>query len=120
LRENSKQEPRVALRDLWYDAAEHTPVSPDQVGPSYYARIKWILEKFEDANRVLVEKYYVFDEERGRGGGIYIWPSREAAARWHGEDYRKMLRSLYGGKPRIEILAAVMHVDPQGGKVVEL
>jgi hypothetical protein len=63
-------------------------------------------------NKDLLEKYYVFDAENLRGGGIYIWPTREAARHWHGEDYRRMVMSLYGAPPKIQLLDAVIRVDP--------
>jgi hypothetical protein len=71
-------------------------------------------------NPDLVQKFYFFDAERGIGGGIYIWRSREAAARWHGDAYRAMVLSLYGSEPRIEILDALLHVDPVAGILAEL
>lgn len=76
-------------------------------------------EKWQ-TNPDLIEKYYFFDEARGRGGGIYIWPSRESAARWHGDEYKKMIRSLYGADPHIEILDAVLHIIPAKGETIEL
>lgn len=72
---------------------------------------KWL------ANPDLVQKYYFFDQEGPTGGGIYIWRSRDAALRWHGEEYRAMVRSLYGAEPQIQILDALLHVDPVLGVV---
>ncbi len=72
------------------------------------------------ANRDLAQKYYFFDPVRCVGGGVYIWRSREAAERWHGEDYRRMVGSLYGAEPQIEILDALIHVDPSAGALAEL
>jgi len=74
---------------------------------------KWL------ANPDLVEKFYFFDAARCTGGGVYVWRSREAAARWHGEDYRVMVRSLYGSEPRIQILDTLIRVDPVGGELTE-
>lgn len=50
---------------------------------------KWV------TNKDLVEKYYFFSETDCRGGGVYIWTSREAAQKWHGEEYRDMVRRTY-------------------------
>ncbi|OAF11039.1 hypothetical protein [Bradyrhizobium neotropicale] len=72
------------------------------------------------ANPDLVEKYYFFDAERSLGGGVYIWRSREAAERWHGEDYRKMIRSRYGSDPRIDNFDALLHVDPRHATLTQL
>ncbi|MGO9772650.1 MAG: hypothetical protein ACLPSW_24480 [Roseiarcus sp.] len=75
---------------------------------------KWL------ANPDLVEKYYFFDEERSLGGGVYVWRTREAARRWHGEEYQRMVQSLYGAPPRMQILDALIHVDPIAGRIEEL
>lgn len=63
-------------------------------------------------NPDLIEKYYYFDPETGEGGGVYVWPDRAAAERWHGPDYRKMIADTYGASPRIRLLDALMHVAP--------
>jgi hypothetical protein len=65
----------------------------------------------------LIEKYYFYDEGNCRGGGVYIWTSREATQRWHGEAYRDMIRRTYGSVPRIEMLDALLHVDTAAGEV---
>ena len=68
-------------------------------------------------NTDLVEKYYFFDEEKSLGGGVYIWKSREAASRWHGSDYHRMVEELYGSPPQIQILDAIIRVDSLAGNV---
>ena len=70
------------------------------------------------ANADLVGKTYVFDESASTGGGLYIWRSREAAARWHGEDYRRTIRERYGSEPRIRVTEAVLEV--RDGAVSEI
>jgi len=72
------------------------------------------------ANPDLVQKYYFFDEERSLGGGVYVWRDRAAAERWHGEDYRHMVMARYGAPPRIQILDAMLHVDPAAGRVTQI
>ena len=69
------------------------------------------------ANPDLVGKSYTFDEATGTGGGLYVWRSREAAARWHCEEYRAMIRTRYGGEPRIRLADAVLEVAD--GKVLD-
>ncbi len=71
-------------------------------------------------NPDLIHKYYHFDEARCLGGGVYIWPSREAAARWHGEDYKAMVLRVYGSHPHFEIFDLLMDVDPAKGSVIEV
>jgi hypothetical protein len=71
-------------------------------------------------NKDLIQKYYFYDETNRQGGGVYIWASREAAQKWHGEEYRAMIRRVYDSIPRIEILDALLHVDPTTGKASTL
>jgi hypothetical protein len=66
------------------------------------------------ANPDLIEKYYYFDPATGEGGGVYIWPDRAAAEKWHGADYQRMIAEIYGAEPRIRIFDALMHVGPAG------
>ena len=70
------------------------------------------------ANPDLVSKSYTFDERTGLGGGLYVWRSREAATRWHGDDYRRMIRARYGSEPRIRVTDAVL--DVADGKVLDV
>jgi len=72
------------------------------------------------ANPDLIEKYYFFDGTRNLGGGVYVWPDREAAQRWHGEEYELMVEQVYGARPRIQILDALIHIDPKCGRIEEL
>jgi hypothetical protein len=71
-------------------------------------------------NTDLVGKYCFFDEERSIGGGVYIWPSRAEAERWHGDAYKEKVLSVYGAPPRIQILDALIHVDPRRGLLQEV
>lgn len=75
---------------------------------------KWLM------NSDLIEKYYFLDEDRSVGGGVYVWRTRQAAAHWHGEAYRKMVAEVYESSPRVEIFDAVIHVDPVSGVMTEL
>ena len=72
------------------------------------------------ANPDLVEKYYFHDAATDRGGGVYLWKSRAAAERWHGADYREMVRHAYDAVPTIEMFEAVIHVDATAGTVEAL
>ena len=69
------------------------------------------------ANPDLIGKIYHFDEAAGTGGGLYVWRSRGAAVRWHGDDYRRTIRERYGSEPRIRFADAVLEVAD--GKVVD-
>lgn len=71
-------------------------------------------------NPDLIEKYCFFDAEQALGGAIYVWPDRAAAERWHGPSYCKMVEDLYGSRPRIQVLDALVHVDPLRRKIEAL
>jgi hypothetical protein len=50
----------------------------------------------------LITKYYVFGG--GKGGGIYLWESREAAERFYTPEWREMIAKKYKGAGDIEWL----------------
>lgn len=54
---------------------------------------------------------------RRAGGGVYLWPNRDTAARWHGTEYRDMIASIYGVEPEIEFVDVVLHVDPRAKRI---
>ena len=64
----------------------------------------------------LLTKYYVFGG--GKGGGIYLWESREAAERLYTAAWRQMIADRYGCEPEIEWLENPLTVDNVGGQVV--
>ncbi|USI73729.1 hypothetical protein [Sphingomonas morindae] len=55
-----------------------------------------------EQNIDLVRSFPLFDAERGLAGGIFLWRSREAAERAHGESYWESVRALAGAYPEIE------------------
>lgn len=50
-------------------------------------------------NPDLLVKYYLYDEEKGVAGGVYLWREKADADKWHGEDFRKKVKDLYGAVP---------------------
>jgi hypothetical protein len=62
-------------------------------------------------NEDLVHKFYFFDSTKSQGGGVYIWKTRQAAHRWHGEEYRNRIRTLYGSEPTMTYLDTLVVVD---------
>lgn len=62
-------------------------------------------------NEDLVHKFYFFDAEKSQGGGVYIWKTREAAHRWHGEEYQNRIRALYGSEPTMTYFDTLVIVD---------
>jgi len=64
----------------------------------------------------LTTKYYVFGG--GKGGGIYVWTSREAAECLYTPEWRKMITDRYGSEPEIEWLENPVTVDNAVGRVL--
>ena len=71
-------------------------------------------------NPDLIEKYYFFDEARSLGGGVYVWPDRESARRWHGADYEAMVADVYGAAAKIQVLDALIRVHPEDSRIEEV
>jgi hypothetical protein len=63
------------------------------------------------ANPDLLRKNYLFDEGSGHGGGVYLWKTIEDAKKWHGEEFRKRLKELYGSDPEIRYFETPIVVD---------
>ena len=70
------------------------------------------------ANPDLIRKNYLYDPDGNRGGGVYLWRDRAAAARWHDDGWRAMAKSRYGAGPRIEIFETPVLVDNALGKTL--
>jgi hypothetical protein len=62
-------------------------------------------------NEDLVHKFYFFDPAKNQGGGVYLWKTIEAAHRWHGQEYRDRIRTLYGSEPTMTYLDTLVVVD---------
>jgi hypothetical protein len=58
----------------------------------------------------LVRKYYLYDAESHIGGGCYLWESREAAERFYGGDWRKMITERYS-PPELDFFETSVIVD---------
>lgn len=59
----------------------------------------------------LVRKYYLFDEEGGIGGGVYLWESREQAEAFFDTAWRDRLTRKYGVPPEIRYFASPVIID---------
>ncbi|WP_322086900.1 YdhR family protein [Burkholderia sp. BCC1999] len=67
-------------------------------------------------NPDLLHKWYFYDAATHEGGGVYVWRTREAAARWHGDEYKTMVERVYGHPPVIRVLDTLAHVDATQGR----
>ncbi len=80
--------------------------------------MKMVAPKFENMPNLL-RKNFLFDEERGIGGGVYTWESREAAEAVYAEGgpWREAIRNLYGVDPEISYFETPVIVDNVMGKI---
>ena len=71
------------------------------------------------ANKELLRKHYLLDEDGGEGGGLYIWPSREAAEKAHDAEWQAGVEKRTGAKPRIRYFDLLMLLDNERRTVTE-
>lgn len=71
------------------------------------------------ANPELIRKNYLYDPQGGRGGGVYLWLTREAAARAHDANWIAMAQARYGNTPVIETFETPVLVDNAAGEILE-
>jgi len=71
------------------------------------------------ANPDLIRKNYLFDAERGLGGGAYTWKSVADAQKWHGDAFKKRIKELYGSEPTFAYYDTPILVDNQAHALVE-
>lgn len=87
-------------------------ISRDELMSKYMSTVEaW--SKNED----LVEKHYIYDADGNRGGGVYIWKSKEAMLKWHGSEYRSRIKALYGSEPEMSYFDSLIHVNNLQGKI---
>jgi hypothetical protein len=70
------------------------------------------------ANKELLRKHYLVGND-GYGGGLYIWPSREAAERAHNAEWQAMVEKRTGSKPTFRYFELLMLLDNENGTVTE-
>jgi hypothetical protein len=71
------------------------------------------------ANKDLLRKHFVLSLDGKTGGGVYIWPSVEAARRAHNEEWRQAVVKRTGSPPRIRYFDLLLLVDNECGAVTE-
>ena len=67
----------------------------------------------------LIRKNFLFDGDRGVGGGVYTWENREAAEKVYAEGgpWREAIRSAYGMDPEITIFETPIIIDNEQGEI---
>ncbi len=63
------------------------------------------------SNPDLMRKFYMFDAKRRVVGGVYLWKKREHADKWHGEEFRALVKKLYGAERASQLFDTPIVVD---------
>jgi len=71
------------------------------------------------ANTELMRKNYLYDRSNGRAGGVYLWPSIDAAQRAHNQSWCEMIQTRFGSAPTFEYFETPIVVDNELGRIVE-
>ena len=71
------------------------------------------------ANPELLRKHFLLSLDGKTGGGVYIWPSVEAAQEAHGEEWRQSIIRRTGAAPTIRYFDLFLLIDNEQGKVTE-
>lgn len=74
------------------------------------AQFKDSIPRWRD-NPELLRKHMIFDLERRKGGGIYLWPSIAAAKRAHDEAFRQRILAHFGSEPTYQYFDTPVIVD---------
>jgi hypothetical protein len=59
----------------------------------------------------LMRKYYFLTPDGAKGGGIYLWQSREDAGRLYTDEWKEFVRDKYGSDPTFMYLETPVVVD---------
>lgn len=63
------------------------------------------------ANPDLIRKNYLYDGERRKAGGVYLWRDMEAARSARDEAWLGRVRRTYGSEPVVQYFATPLVVD---------
>jgi hypothetical protein len=77
-----------------------------------------VIDKWR-ANPELLRKHFLLSLDGKSGGGVYIWPSIEAAQKAHGEEWRQSIIKRTGAAPTIRYFDLFLLIDNEQGKVTE-
>lgn len=69
-------------------------------------------------NPDLIRKNYIFDAEKGIAGGVYLWKEKAHAEKWHGAEWREVIKELYGSEPESQFFETPIVVDNVAGEIV--
>jgi hypothetical protein len=66
----------------------------------------------------LIRKYYFLSQDGTKGGGIYLWKSREDADRTYTGDWKTFVREKYGSDPSLTYLECPVVVDNLSNEII--
>jgi hypothetical protein len=66
----------------------------------------------------LVRKYYLLSDDGEIAGGVYLWESKEAAAKLYTDDWKAFIEQKYGTRPSITYFASPVIVDNLIGQII--
>lgn len=93
--------------------------SPDgQSRDDVMADARHVVAKWR-ANAELKRKHFVLSLDGKTGGGVYIWPSVEAAQQAHNEEWRQAVIKRTGSAPVIRYFDLFLLIDNENGAVTE-
>ena len=59
----------------------------------------------------LIRKYYLFSEDGGTVGGVYLWRSRKDAESLYTKEWKNFIKEKYGAEPTIVYFHTPVVVD---------
>ena len=71
------------------------------------------------ANPNLVHKSFLYDEESGTGGGVYLWRSMDAAREAHGDAFCSRIRAVFGSTPDFRYFESPVVINNHAGTEAE-
>jgi hypothetical protein len=71
------------------------------------------------ANPDLLRKHFLLSDDGRECGGLYVWPTREAAEAAHDAAWRAGIERRTGSPPTIRYFQLQMLIDNEAGTVVE-
>jgi hypothetical protein len=70
------------------------------------------------ANSDLIRKNYLYDGEKRRAGGVYLWRSMEAARRARDSAWLERVRHTYGSEPIVQYFETPLVADNAIGQTI--
>ena len=95
------------------------PIPEGMTYEQYAANVETFAGRFRSIPG-LVRKYFLFSEEHGRAGGVYLWETRDDADACYavGGSWRENFVSVFGVEPEIAVFRSPVVVDNKIGEVV--